>query len=199
VLRGNRFVNSGMPGQRKRKLKDGSEQHETLGSKKIRPEVAGANRTTEILKQAFNTNRQVARISEADRTEIKKKLFGRDTFENQRISLKLEKFEERRQLYKPPNAIQKQDAGMDLTPLMKGQIPFSKVRVNHQKENLLSELRHRLGVEFNSDLEKQGIRMLVDNLRKLETQRTGKEEDGFEPLSLELDRWGIKFGKRRQS
>jgi hypothetical protein len=82
---------------------------------------------------------------------------------------------------------------------MKGQIPFSKVRVNHQKENLLSELRHRLGVEFNSDLEKKGIRMLVDNLRKLETQRTGKEEDGFEPLSLELDRWGIKFGKRRQS
>jgi hypothetical protein len=78
--------------------------------------------------------------------------------------LEAQEAEEKRQQYKPPNVIQKQDAGMDLTPLMKGQIPFSKVRVKHQKENLLSELQHRIGVQFNSDLEKQGIRMLVNNL-----------------------------------
>jgi hypothetical protein len=159
------------------------EQHKMLGGKKICPEVTGANRTIEILKQTFSTNRQVAWISKAECTEIKQKIFGRNTFENQQISLKL-KFEERRQLSKPPKAIQKQDAGMDLRPLMKGQIPFSKVRVNHQKENLLSELGHRLGVQFNLDLEKQGIRMSVDNLQNLETQRAGKGEDGFEPLSL---------------
>jgi hypothetical protein len=40
---------------------------------------------------------------------------------------------------------------------------------------------------IHKDLEKQGIRMLVDNLRKLETQSTGKEEDCFKPLSLQLD------------
>jgi hypothetical protein len=82
---------------------------------------------------------------------------------------------------------------------MKGLIPFSKVRVNHQKEKLLLKLRHWLGVQFNLDLEKKGIRMLVDNLQKLETQRTGKEEDCFEPLSLDLDHWGIRFGKCGQS
>jgi hypothetical protein len=76
---------------------------------------------------------------------------------------------------------------------------FSKLGVNHQKENLLSELWHRLGVQFNSDLEKPRIRMLDNNLENLETQRTGKEEDCCKPLSLELDQWGIKFGKSWQS
>jgi hypothetical protein len=101
--------------------------------------------------------------SQSDRTK-KETLWLQHIFENQQISLKLDKFEEKRQQYKPSNAIQKQDAGMDLTPLMKGQIPFSKVRVNHQKENLLLELQHWLGVKFNFYLEKEGIRMLVDNL-----------------------------------
>jgi hypothetical protein len=73
------------------------------------------------------------------------------------------------------------------------------VRVKHQNK-LLVELQHQLGVQFNFDLEKQGIRILAHSLQKLEAQRTGKEEDCFEPLSLlELDRRGNKFDKYQQS
>jgi hypothetical protein len=70
VLRANQHVTRGLSGQRKRKLQSGEEEHETLGRKKIQPEVTGAPRTTKILKSAFETNSKARRISPADREEL---------------------------------------------------------------------------------------------------------------------------------
>jgi hypothetical protein len=65
---------------------------------------------------------------------------------------------------------------------------------------VLKELKHRLGETFTPELEKQGIKKLVAVLREDEERRTtNKEQDGFVPLYLELDHWGVKFGKRWQA
>jgi hypothetical protein len=83
---------------------------------------------------------------------------------------------------------------MDLTPLMKGQFPHSKISITIQKTKVLNKLKLRFGSTFPSELEREGIKKLVAVLRDEEEKRTGnKEQDGFMPLSLELDR------KRRQA
>jgi hypothetical protein len=46
----------------------------------------------------------------------------------------VERFVNKRDTNKPPNAIQRQNLGMDLTLLMKGQIPYSKISITHQKD-----------------------------------------------------------------
>ncbi len=89
---------------------------------------------------------------------------------------------------------------MDLTPLMKGQIPYSKISITLQKTKVLNELKVRMGTTFPSELEREGIKKLVAVLRDEEEKRTGnKEQDGFVPLSLELDHCVVKFGKRLQA
>jgi hypothetical protein len=201
MLRANQHVTSGKPGQRKRKLKTGGLEHETLGRKKIRAEVTGAVRTTEIIKSAFETSTKAQQISPADREELTRRVFSKDNqFQHQRVSVKVERFANKRDTNKPPNAIQRQNLGMDLTPLMKGQIPYSKITITLQKDNVIKELRYRLGEAFPAELERQGIKRLVAVLRDDEEKRTkNKEQDGFVPLFLELDQWGVKFGKRRQA
>jgi hypothetical protein len=75
VLRANQPVMSGLTGQRKRKLKSGGVEHETLGKRKIRTEATGAARTTEILKSAFEMNTKARRIAPADREELTEIIF----------------------------------------------------------------------------------------------------------------------------
>ena len=78
---------------------------------------------------------------------------------------------------------------MDLTPLMKGEIPHSKITITLQKSNVLNELKIRLGEAFPSELEREGIKKLVAVLHDEEEEQTGnKEQDGCMPLYLELDR-----------
>jgi hypothetical protein len=50
---------------------------------------------------------------------------------------------------------------MDLTPLMKGQIPYPKINITLQKDNVLKELKHWLGEAFPPELERLGIKYLV--------------------------------------
>jgi hypothetical protein len=195
VLRANQHVMRGLTGQRKRKLKSGGVEHETLDKRKIRAEATGAARTTEILKSAFEMNTKARRIAPADREELTEIIFSKDNqFQHQRVSLKVERFSNKRDTNKPPNAIQRQNLGMDLTPLMKGQFPHSKISITIQKTKVLNKLKLRFGSTFPSELEREGIKKLVAVLRDEEEKRTGnKEQDGFMPLSLELDR------KRRQA
>jgi hypothetical protein len=206
-LHANGSMTAGMAGQRKRKLEGGAEEHETSNHKKIQPTVSGAYRTTEILKETFNSHQASKRISKEDRKEIKKKLFAREnTYESRRINAKLESFDERRNTHKAPNQIQRQLPGMDLTPLVRGRIPFSKVKVNIQKGNVLEELRSRLGEDFvhRRDLSILGVQALVDDfLKPNEMERMGHGGDvdvvDFDPMHKPMDEWGIQWKKRKQT
>ena len=74
---------------------------------------------------------------------------------------------------------------MNLTPLMEGKIPYSRVRKNEQKNNVLQELEFRLGEEEvrRRKLAEHGIKHLVnDILRPHESKRTRRMEM---PLMLE--------------
>jgi hypothetical protein len=201
VLKANQFMTSGREGQRKRKRPDGLEEHETLGSKKIRAEVVGAHRTSEILKNSFETNDRAKDITKVEKDEIRRTLFQRSNqFETKRIDMKLELFDNKRTTPKPINAVQRQSANMDMTSLMKGLIPYSKVKINNQKENIINELRHRFIVGFNPEWENLGIQKLISILKSKEEERTGKkDETGFKPLHLALDSWAVKFGTRKRS
>jgi hypothetical protein len=206
-LRGNASMTAGLAGQRKRKLEGGGEEHETLNQKKIQPTVSGAYRTSEILKETLNSHQTSKGISAEDRKELKKKLFAKEnTYESRRINAKLEQFDERRNTHKAPNQIQRQLPGMDLTPLVRGRIPFSKVRVNLQKDNVLEELRSRLGDDFvlRRDLDVMGVQTLVDNfLKPNEIERMGDGGDvdvvDFDPRHKPMDEWGILWKKRKQT
>jgi hypothetical protein len=90
---------------------------------------------------------------------------------------------------------------MDMTSLMKGLIPYSKVKVNAQKQNIINELKHRFIVDYNPEWERLGILNLISTLLKPnEEERTGtKGEIGFQPMHLALDLWGLKFGIRKSS
>jgi hypothetical protein len=68
---------------------------------------------------------------------------------------------------------------MNLTPLMEGKIPYSRIRKNEQKNNVIQELEFRLGEEEVSrrNLAEAGIMHLVnDILRPHEFERTKKME-----------------------
>jgi hypothetical protein len=203
ILRGNGSMTKGLAGQRKRKLEGGSEEHETAARKKIQPTVSGAHRTTEILKVALSSHQASGRIFKEDRKEIKKKLFAKgNTFEDKRIEKKIETYDERRNTHKEPNQIQRQAPGMDLTALVVGRIPFSKVKVNAQKENVLEELRRRLSddVVLRRDLSSLGVKALVDDfLRPREIEQMGQNVEDFDPKHKVLDEWGIKWKCRKQN
>jgi hypothetical protein len=98
VLKGNQFITSGLEGQRKRKRPDGVEEHETLGPKKIRAEISGAHRTTEILKNAFETNEKANekanKITKEERDEVRATLFEKfNQFETKIIDMKHEQLQ----------------------------------------------------------------------------------------------------------
>jgi hypothetical protein len=78
VLGANQHVTSGLPGQRKRKLKSAGVEHETLGKRKICAEATGAASTTKILKSAFEMNTKAQWIAPADREELTKTIFSKD-------------------------------------------------------------------------------------------------------------------------
>jgi hypothetical protein len=151
--------------------------------------------------QYAQPNTKAQRIAPADREELTERSFSKDDqFQHQRVSLKVERFSNKRDTNKPPNVIQRQNVGMDLTLLMKGQIPYSKISITIQKTKVLNELKVLFGSTFPSELEREGIKKLVAVLRDEEEKWTGnKEQDGFMPLSLKLDQLGVKFGKRRQA
>ena len=202
-LRANATLTGGLPGQRKRKLEGNREEHETANRKKIQLTVSGAHRTTEILKEALNSHQASGRISKEEWDEIKKKLFAKgNTYENKRIEAKIETYDERRNTHKEPNQIQRQEAGMDLTALVVGRIPFSKVKVNAQKENVLEELRSRMTDEtvLRRDLKSLGVKALVDDfLQKDEIVRMGRDVEDFDPKHKVLDDWGIKWKCRKHN
>ncbi len=63
---------------------------------------------------------------------------------------------------------------MDLTPLMKGQIPYSNFLINTlQKTKVQNELKVQFGSTFPSELEREGIQKLVAVLRDEGEKRTG--------------------------
>jgi hypothetical protein len=202
-LRANATMTGGMPGQRKRKLEGNREEHETTARKKIQPTVSGAHRTTEILKEALNSQQASGHIWKEERNEIKKKLFERgNTYDNKRIEAKIEIYDKKRSTHKEPNQIQRQAPGMDLTALVVGRIPFSRVKFNAQKENVLEELRRRLSDEvvLRRDLSSLGVKALVDNfLRPDEIEQMGQDVDDFDPKHKVLDEWGIKWKCKNQN
>ena len=115
------------------------------------------------------------------------------------INAKLEIFDERWNTHKAHNQIQRQLADMDLTPLVRGRIRFSKVKVNIQKDNVLEELRSRLGEDFvhRRDLSILGVQALVDDfLKPNEMERMGHGGDvdvvDFDPMHKPMDERGIQ-------
>jgi hypothetical protein len=60
-------------------------------------------RTTEILKSAFEMNTKARRIAPADREELTERIFSKDNqFQHQQVSLKIERFSNKRDTNKPP-------------------------------------------------------------------------------------------------
>ena len=93
---------------------------------------------------------------------------------------------------------------MDLTPLVRGRIPFSKVKINIQKDNVLEELHSRLGEELvhRHKLETLGVQALVnDFLKPNEIEQMGDSSKvvDYKPTHKPLDEWGIQWKKRKQT
>jgi hypothetical protein len=109
LLKANNHVTGGLPGQRKRKLEDGTEEHETAASKKIWSDVEGKYLTSEIMRQVFESSARTKKLTKEERDDITKKLFDKEhQFESKRIDLKLEAWDAGRHTLKPPKAIQRQ-------------------------------------------------------------------------------------------
>jgi hypothetical protein len=154
IRRGNQHMSGGVQGQRqvlsslakrKRRPNDAGDECSSADPNLIGQTPRGALRTKYLLETTDDFNKTLE--SRHDRAKYRKELAAvyksaTCRYDQIRIEKKMELLADKMDTQRAPNVIQR-EVGVDLTPLMKGKIPFSKLNNKEHKAYFIEELRMR--------------------------------------------------------
>ena len=152
---GNRFVSGGKVGERKRtngEIYEDDDQLTNTPAKRAGTDMATLGcsiHTEEAIKYVTYRHKYVS--DACDNSDIKGEEWKRlrqevseksIQFSASRISVKTDDFKNKFNIERKQNVIQRRK-GVDITPFMQGKVPYGKLRMDHDWENLKIELVHR--------------------------------------------------------
>jgi hypothetical protein len=187
ILKGNRYMTSGEEGNRKRKRANGVEEDESSG-KKVRVQVSGAARSKAIL----NVTTMIfpgGADKEPSKYQQAKAVMARGAqFDKERLTIKVEDFNGKKDKQRRENIIQKGGA-LAIMPTLIGKVSINKCNSNKWIPKIKDELTTR-NVAFE---EGDGLQALKQKLiqNEFQGQNTSNKSDMkfFKPLKLTAVGW----------
>ena len=142
-IRGNQSVSSGTMGHRTRK-DDGSTYREPEYQVAVPRKLRIRETIRHVMDSATEMNTQLHNSDNKRKWDevsdgIRKK---ENSFSNKRVKHKVDSFKEKYEKDKAPNRLQRREGGIEVTPMMEGKIPYSKLNKERDTSEIQKELAY---------------------------------------------------------